>query len=372
VPVPETPLNENRGHPTRHHDVRSTWKFRGVESVSQAQTRQHTPNGKFRLGVFAANTSHDVAPLRLRVDVGHRILQSAGLALQLVESPRVGEDVKGVYDLLKKAAKADMKSVLVRSLMSEIARISLKTLSSEERINLLSQVPEKSYFAFRRQDTLSRPANAALFENDPAKQEALLKIFDEWRFSEVDAMEATRSLYLVAMSFFAANDLRSPGDQKTPGTFFEVLAGHLMATLLGVNPKKSIKVLSLDMKGSLPTDFIFDLGVKDRKFHVPVKTSTRERVIQVWAHQKVLDGIYGAGRYAGVLVAAAETKLDRKKLEVVEICLPDQWRVYQMFIAKLERVYYLDVPTKYAALSQGYPKIDVRPLGKIFSELDQL
>ena len=277
-----------------------------------------------------------------------------------------------MYERLKKAAKADMKGALVRTLLSEVARLSLKTLASEERVKLRSLVSGKSYFAFRGRSTLSRPANAALFEDDPAKQEGLLRIFDEWSFGEVDALEATRVLYLVAMSFFAANDLRSPRDQKTPGTFFEIFAGHLMATLLGVNPKNAIEVLNLDMKGSLPTDFIFDLGAKGKKFHVPVKTSTRERVIQVWAHQKVLDGIYGVGRYRGVLVAGAETKLDRKKLEVVEICLPDQWRVYQMFIAKLERIYYLDVPTRYAALNEGYPKIDVRPLGEIFSELDQL
>jgi hypothetical protein len=292
--------------------------------------------------------------------------------LQLVEFTRVSEEVTGVYERLKKAAKTDMKGALVRTLLSEIARLSLKTLSSDERIPLVSLVPAKSYFAFRRPSILSRPANAALFENEPARQEALLRIFDEWRFTEVDATEATRALYLVAMSFFAANDLRSPGDQKTPGTFFEIFVGHLMATMLGVNPRNTIEVLNLDMKGSLPTDFIFDLGAKGKKFHVPVKTSTRERVIQVWAHQRVLDGIYGVGRYAGVLVAGAETKLDRKKLEVVEICLPDQWRVYQMFIARLERVYYLDVPTKYATLNEGYPTIDVRPLGKIFSELDQL
>ena len=35
----------------------------------------------------------------------------------------------------------------------------------------------------------------------------------------------------------------------------------------------------------------------------------------------------------------AETKLGQKSHEVIEICLPDQWRVYQMFIAQLWRVY---------------------------------
>src|SRR5262249_29597810 len=160
--------------------------------------------------------------------------------------------------------------------------------------------------------------------------------------------EATRTLYTLAMSFCAANDVIKGGDKKTPATYFEILIGHIFAAHLGVNPKSSIEVLNKDMKGSLPTDFIFDLGAKKTKFHVPIKTSTRERVIQVWAHQRVLDGIYGVGRYKGILACLTETKLDSAKLEVVEICLPDQWRVYQMFIAQMTRVYYLDVPEKYA------------------------
>ena len=81
-----------------------------------------------------------------------------------------------------------------------------------------------------------------------------------------------------------------------------------------------------DERSTLPTDFIFDLGPKQLKFHVPGKTSTRERAVQVWAHQSILNGVYGEGRFKGILVALAETKLDLNKLEVVEICLPDQCR----------------------------------------------
>lgn len=122
----------------------------------------------------------------------------------------------------------------------------------------------------------------------------------------------------------------------------------------------------------LPTDFIYDLGVNKPKLHVPVKTSTRERVIQVWAHQRVLDGVYGVGRFFGMLACITETKLDKKKLEVIEICLPDQWQLYQMFIAQLKRVYYLDIPEKYAYLSTVFPKINVKPFGEFFKEIDEI
>lgn len=163
------------------------------------------------------------------------------------------------------------------------------------------------------------------------------------------------------------------GDQKTPGTFFEYLIGHLFSRHLGVNPTDKLPVFNLDMEETtLPTDFVFNLGKDKPKFHLPVKTSTRERVIQVWAHQRVLDGVYGTGRFLGTPVILAETKTDKRKKEVIEICLPDQWRIYQMHIAQLKRIYYLDVPASYDKLNSVFPPLSVKSFGHFFFELDDL
>jgi len=67
-----------------------------------------------------------------------------------------------------------------------------------------------------------------------------------------------------------------------------------------------------DEDTNLPTDLIFDLGKGAPKYHVPVKTSTRERAIQVWAHQRVIDGVFGMSRVLGTPVLMAETKTDSK------------------------------------------------------------
>jgi hypothetical protein len=68
----------------------------------------------------------------------------------------------------------------------------------------------------------------------------------------------------------------------------------------------------------------------------------------------------------------SETKLGVGNLDVVEICLPDQWRLYQMFIAWLTRVYYFDVPAIYSKIDNSYPKIDIKPFGYFFLEADDL
>ena len=175
------------------------------------------------------------------------------------------------------------------------------------------------------------------------------------------------------MSFCVFNDLTAEKDQKTPGTFFEAFIGHFFSLTFGVKPRKKVEVLTVeDERSTLKTDYIFDLGPGRLKFHVPVKTSTRERAIQVWTHQHMLNGVYGGGRFRGMLVALAETKVNLKTLEVTEICLPAQWAVYQRFVARMDRIYYLDIPEKYAALATKFPYISVKTLGEFFVEKDTL
>lgn len=173
-------------------------------------------------------------------------------------------------------------------------------------------------------------------------------------------------MYTAAIAFCAAVDLIKERDQKTPGTFFEYLCALVFQGCIGVAPKTKLDVLNLELRAELPTDFIFELGPDRPRFHMPVKTSTRERVIQVWAHQRVLDGVYGVGRFLGVPIILAETKVDTRTREVVEICLPLQWRLYQMHISQLWRVVYLDLPTAYANLNKVFPPVGVTTAGGFF------
>ena len=260
----------------------------------------------------------------------------------------------------------------VSQMLVDICAESLEYLSATGRQKLHSKVAGKEYFSFKSSAKLSRPVNKGLFDGDIEAVRRLVKALCEGRTGDLGSEEITRACYTMAMSFSCVVDLEKQGDQKTPGTFFEYMICHMFAKRLGVDPKTRIEVLNLDRPASLPTDWIFDLGVDRPKFHLPVKTSTRERVIQVWAHQRVLDGVYGMGRFLGTLVCLGETKLDHTKLEVTEICLPEQWRIYQMFIAQMSRIYYLDVPSAYKPLSKTFPRIYVLAFGDFFSEAESL
>lgn len=243
-----------------------------------------------------------------------------------------------------------------------------RVLSECERQLLVSKVSGKEYFSFISKSGLrSRPINSGLYAVSlPLSFKIFLDILSGNRHSySVDNI--TAAVYTAAISCCAAIDVISKSDRKTQGTLFEWLCAALVQATLNVIPKRSLDVLNLDLNGKLPTDFIFDLGVEKPKFHLSVKTSTRERIIQVWAHQRVLDGVYGTGRFLAMPFILTETKLDLKTLAVTEICLPWQWRLYQMHISSLWNVCYFDVPVEYLKLNAVFPPVHVVTVGDILA-----
>jgi hypothetical protein len=283
----------------------------------------------------------------------------------------MSNDPLASYSKLQKGFSKDVLNEDNRDLIGECVSAALKDLKNKNKIDLRSLVPQKEYFAFSGKKKFSRAVNKSLLD-DPKEWDDFSAALAKKQFGKFSVERITKIIYSAAISFCCYIDIHKEGDQKTPGTFFEYLIGHLFAWRLGVNPTTRLPVLNIDMETSLPTDFVFNLGKDKPKFHLPIKISTRERVIQVWAHQRVLDGVYGTGRFLGTPVILTETKTDQRKKEVIEICLPDQWRIYQMHIAQLKRVYYLDVPATYDKLNYVFPRLNVKSFGHFFSELDSL
>ncbi|WP_172200913.1 hypothetical protein [Saccharibacillus qingshengii] len=287
------------------------------------------------------------------------------------------KDLKFLYDQIGKLMRDDpiQKKSEISELFEKVYLLSWDFLLTTNQIPLISKIKEKTYFSFLHPDKenkISRAVNKELFIFDAQQVIVGFRHILAKDFENCNSHYITKVLYTIAISFCANIDLKKEGDQKTPGTFFEFLIRHMFSHMLNIEPRNRVDVLNLDMKTTLPTDFIYDLGPERPKIHLPVKTSTRERVIQVWAHQRVLDGVYGTGRFMGMLTCLSETKVDKTKREVTEICLPKQWRIYQMFIAQLQRVYYLDPPTPYLELNNIFPPINVRSFGEFFTEVEIL
>jgi hypothetical protein len=207
-----------------------------------------------------------------------------------------------------------------------------------------------------------------LYVNDQRELSRLLRAFRNG-FRAATREDITRSAYTIAYSIFAANDVYEVG-RKASATFFEILIGHMVARAVGVSPRKKVRIP--ESGADLPTDYVFDPGRNSRKIHLPIKTSTRERAVQAWVHQLVLERIFGAGVYRGVLVVSAETKRDSRTGEVIEICVPKQLQMFQSRVAEISRVYYLDPPQVYLNLAAEFPRVEVKSFGEAFGELREL
>ena len=235
-------------------------------------------------------------------------------------------------------------------------------------VPLISRVSGKQYFSFARTDNqnlLSRPVNPALFDGTSATLPGRWQRFTNRTLRPDDVSSL---LYTMATAYSAASDLFDRNNKKGPATYFECLVGHLFASRLRVNPTKRVTLPVQGRSVRMTMDFLFDLGEGQPKLHLPVKTSTRERVVQAWAHQRLLDAAFGHVRYRGILIVHSETKLGSASREVVEICVPDQWLAYQVYLATMDRIYYFDLPDRYSVLSRNFPVIQIKHFSEFFSE----
>jgi hypothetical protein len=212
-----------------------------------------------------------------------------------------------------------------------------------------------------------------LYVDDQRAFERLLAAFRNG-FAGSTSEEIICATYSVAYGVFGAHDVNEVG-RKASATFFEILIGHIVARAIGISPRRKVRIPESpdDDPAYLPTDYLFDPGPKNRKIHLPIKTSTRERAVQAWVHQLVLERIFGTGSYRGVLVVASETKRDTRTGEVIEICVPRQLQMFQARVTEMSRVYYLDPPRPYLDLANAHPtSVNVKPFGDALVELQEL
>ena len=284
------------------------------------------------------------------------------------------DDIKADYELIKGYKLEKLISVEFSEALQRIVLSSQSYLNDCDRVPLVSRrIKDKDYFVFKKGNNISRAVRKDLFIDDTVALKLFLVALEANDFKGISTTEKDKACYTIAIGACAVFDVESGGNNKVSGAiFFERFVGYCFSKRLGVTPANQVDVINIEGKTSLPTDFIFDLGFKKPKFHVPVKTSTRERIIQVWAHQRVLDGVSGAGRFLGTLTCLSETNVYKKDYSVVETCLPQQWQVYQMFIAQMKRVYYLDPPSAYTCLNDDFPKIHVKSFSAFLEESELL
>lgn len=153
-----------------------------------------------------------------------------------------------------------------------------------DRVGLKSAVPGKTYFTYARQGIVARPVNEALFVDD------VRAVVATWQGGAggVAPAEFARTAYTVALAPCLAMELLDRNNKKGPATHFERLVGHVFATSLGAEPERRAVLPLLGRSIPMTMDFLFSTAAQ--QIHLPVKMSTRERVVQ--------GMVPGAGRAA--------------------------------------------------------------------------
>ena len=230
--------------------------------------------------------------------------------------------LRDAYTRVKKACGNDWRSDAASQAILDFVALSLRFLATEcEQVDLNSLVPNKKYISFMRNSVVARPANRDFFMVD---RQSVTHDWRSWSPGNSDADEFERMFYTVALAPCLVMELFDRNNKKGPATYFECLIGHIFARVFGFEPVKQAVLSVSGRRVRMTMDFLFETSDDVANIHLPVKMSTRERVVQAWAHQRLLDSAYGSGSYKGIMVLFSETKLDSRSREVIEICVPDQ------------------------------------------------
>lgn len=223
----------------------------------------------------------------------------------------------------------------------------------------------KSYELRKSERNISRPIRKDLF---CANAKTFLA---EWKRLSDQAMKGSgkvshekldETLYTAVTSFAVAYDLYKPTSRKTPGTFFEIIVGELLGAVTRLPRGKQIDLPDTDYK--VPTDIVLMGAPGKPSLVIPTKITTRERIVQPWAHQRILADVYGK-QYRSILVCVSELQRDGDK-GINEICVPGQVKGFQKHLAQMSGMYYLDVPASYVT-DDMKKVIAVKPLSFLFN-----
>lgn len=253
--------------------------------------------------------------------------------------------------------------------------------------------PNIAYFAFFSYAEISRPVRPDLFIYDPAVfSERYTELFQsfsrrpsDWAARDIQLANAV--IYTGVMAVACCYDLWQKSSRKTPGTFFEILMAAILQEMLPYeNFSKHIPLTNLlndasvqgedevlaaveeDGTSSVSTDLVIQSRYSNRGLVVPLKITTRERIVQPFAHQRILDSAFGVGAYTSLVVCISETQQDKRRSRVNHICVPGTVKLFQRYLAPVGGLYYCDVPPRYQAFDMQ-STLPVKSVGEFFIDV---
>lgn len=275
-----------------------------------------------------------------------------------------------------------------------VAASCLQLLNDHARLRYFgdfSRVDPIRYHVAEAGDRLSRPYRPELFISDVGafREQAADFINRLAPDEDYDAELFDRIIYTSVCSFSLCIDLWKYRSRKTPGTFFEVVVGSAaIAAFPNFRLSKHVPIVDENIgddvdamietdevdadatefsANSVSTDLVITNPANERGAVIPLKITTRERIVQPFAHQRILDSAY-PGKFASFISCISETQRDDNGTTVKQVCVPGTVALFQKHLASVNGLYYCDVPRRYAQpdLAQILP---VKPFSQLFPDV---
>jgi hypothetical protein len=183
--------------------------------------------------------------------------------------------------------------------------------------------------------------------------------------SSTAALFVNRCIYTAVMAFASCYDLWKPKSRKTPGTFFELVLGGILSKLLPEHSRSKYIPLPGNEE-SVSTDIVFT-SANRHNLVFAAKITTRERIVQPFAHQRILDSVFGEDVYRSLILCISETQRDDDGDCVNDICVPGTVKLFQRHLASIDYLCYADPPARYLAADVA-EVISVKTIGWLLTE----
>lgn len=272
-----------------------------------------------------------------------------------------------------------------------IALNKLANLTEYAHFGCFNGTPQIEYYAFFGGSEISRPIRPTIFINSPGDFlflcDELVKNFKKpisrWTNEEIGLANAV--VYTAIMSVACCYDIWQKGSRKTPGTFFEVFMAALLqemlpdesfskhiplAEMLGDDSIETPDDPDEDEEGnasSVSTDLVIKSDRIRKGLVIPLKITTRERIVQPFAHQRILNSAF-PGAYSSFVVCISETQQDKRKRVVKHVCVPGTIKLFQRYLAQIEGIYYCDIPPRYNTIGMQRV-VPVKSVGHLFIDV---
>lgn len=259
---------------------------------------------------------------------------------------------------------------------------------------LFAGPPAREYWVAEYNGALSRPYRPDLFISNPEKFEIEMRHFiNDLSTKTKNPVRFDQVIYTAVTAFCLCFDMWKPKSRKTPGTFFEVLMGSaarmrfpelvltkhipirdlpvtdVVDALVEIEAAETGEDSIEAIRGnSVSTDLVLTDPRTGKGAVLPLKITTRERIVQPFAHQRILDSAY-LGQFASFLACISEVQRDDLTNTVKQVCVPGTVALFQKHLTKLNGLYYCDIPLRYAKADLG-AVISVKPLHSLFEDIE--